>query len=28
VPLVVWIWIVKRLETQETSPAALEPSGA
>lgn len=28
VPLVVWMWIVKRLETQETSPAVIEPSGA
>lgn len=28
VPLLVWMWIVKQLETQEASPAVIEPSGA
>ncbi|MCB9459342.1 MAG: MFS transporter [Anaerolineaceae bacterium] len=28
VPLMVWIWIVKQLETQEETPVIIEPSGA
>ncbi|MCA9890712.1 MAG: MFS transporter, partial [Anaerolineae bacterium] len=28
VPLMVWIWIVKQLETQEEMPVVIEPTGA